>query len=96
MQILASNPRYAHKVAYKLSYCVHIVAAAGVKEVTCASHDAAARVHLTASPPTVSLSEEGEVCVLRREWDGASAHRMLCATDACSGMRSMQAAKGSF
>lgn len=60
-QIMESNPRFAHKVTYKLSYCVRIVAAAGVKEVTCASHDDAARVDLTASPPTVSLSEEGEV-----------------------------------
>ena len=46
-------------MAYKLSYRVRVVAAAGVKEVTCPSHDAAARVDLTASPPTVSLSAEG-------------------------------------
>ena len=59
MQVLASNPKVADKVAYKLSYRVRIMAAAGVKEVTCASHDADVRVDLTALPPTVSLSEEG-------------------------------------
>ncbi len=59
VQVLASNPRFADQVAYKLSYRVRIMAAAGVREVTCPSHDAAARVDLTASPPMVSLSEEG-------------------------------------
>ena len=59
VQVLASNPRFADKVAYKLSYRVRIMAASGVREVTCLSHDDAARVDLTASPPTVSLSEEG-------------------------------------
>ena len=58
-QVLASNPRFADKVAYKLSYRVRIMAAAGVKEVTCPSHNAAAHVDLTTSPPTVSVSEEG-------------------------------------
>ena len=63
-QIMASNPRFTRKVAYKLSYRVRIVAAAGVKDVTCASHDSAARIDLKASPPTATLSEEGEIVPL--------------------------------
>ena len=60
---MASNPRFADKVSYKLSYRVRIMAASGVKEVTCPSHDAAASIELNASPPMVSLSEEGELVV---------------------------------
>jgi hypothetical protein len=64
VQILAGNPRFAQKVAYKLSYRVCIEAAVGVKDVTCASHGSAARIDLEASPPTVTLSEEGRHVLL--------------------------------
>lgn len=59
MQIAASNPKFASKVHYKLSYDVRVVAEGGVKAIESASHGGIVQVDLEASPPSARIGEEG-------------------------------------